>query len=102
MRDIDNDRNSGKITLVVKMGSGNAKIYHLALLATGMLAAVVFTILNYSSYFQLIYLATFVLMIKNLLVVYKNVEVKQLDPYLKQLAISTLIFSVVFGLGLLF
>ena len=44
MRDIDNDRDSGKRTLVVFMGSKKARYYHLFLILFGFLSWFIFTV----------------------------------------------------------
>lgn len=98
MRDIDNDRNSGKHTLVVKMGAQKAKIYHTILITTAILSAIVFSILNYSSPLQFLYFLIFPLIIRNIWLVFKIDTPRNFDPLLKQLAVSTLVFTVIFGL----
>lgn len=101
LRDVENDRKSGKHTLVVKMGSRKAKIYHATLLITAMLSALIFIILNFSSSWQFAFILTFPLFIKNMWVVFKNKISKELDPFLKQLALATLLFTIVFGFSLI-
>ncbi len=101
MRDIENDRKSNKNTLVVIMGSKKAKYYHLFLLSAGMLSALFYILINYNNYFQLLSILMFPLFIRNINSVYKNKIVTQLDPELKKLAISTLIFAIVFGFSFL-
>lgn len=101
LRDAENDRKSGKHTLVVKMGSRRGKIYHSVLLATALLSALLFTLLNFSVAWQFIYILTFPLFIRNIQVVFSNKTPKELDPFLKQLAISTLLFTISFGIGLI-
>lgn len=101
MRDVVNDTKTGKRTLVVKMGSDAAKQYHLCLLALSMLLACIYTYWHWAGAFQLIFLLSFPLLIKNILVVFKNSNSRDLDPELKRLALSTLFFSISFGLGLI-
>lgn len=100
LRDRDNDAAFGKKTIVVKLGAGNAKIYHAILLISGMAAAVVYTFLNSTSGWNWIYLLSFPLFIRSITVVFKNKDSHALDPELKALALSTLLFSVLFGVGL--
>ena len=102
MRDIENDRESGKRTLVVKMGKQKAKYYHLFLVSGGMASAMLYTFLNFNTYTQLGYIVGFPLLIRNIQVVFSNHEAQKLDPYLKQLAISTLLFAILFGISGLF
>jgi len=101
LRDVANDSKTGKKTLVVKIGSANAKIYHLFLLSTTMILACVYTFMNWETVFQLLFLLSFPLLLRNILVVFKNTNTRELDPELKRLALSTLLFSLSFGLGLI-
>lgn len=100
MRDRESDERSGKNTLVVKIGEEFAKYYHYYLLLAAFLFAFLYTMIHYSSAWQLLFVIAFVPIFKHLITVYKNDDPKELDPELKKLAISTFIFSVLFGLGL--
>ncbi len=102
MRDIENDSKTGKTTIVVKMGSRNAKTYHFILLIFAMLSACLYTILEWEGAVQLLYLISFPFLIKNSVVVMKNTNPRELDPELKRLALTTFLFSLCFGLGLIF
>jgi 1,4-dihydroxy-2-naphthoate octaprenyltransferase len=66
-----------------------------------MACAAAFTLIDFRSPWQFIYLISFPLFIRNGLAVSRITESSQLDPYLKQLALSTLLFVLTFGLGLL-
>lgn len=101
LRDRDNDAMHNKHTLVVKLGLQRAKIYHAILLISGMLAAVIYTLLTGASLFKWIYLISFVGIVKSILVVLKNQQPEELYPELKRLSLSTLIFSILFGIGLM-
>ncbi|HZL11005.1 MAG TPA: 1,4-dihydroxy-2-naphthoate polyprenyltransferase [Prolixibacteraceae bacterium] len=102
MRDIENDRNSGKNTVVVRIGSSKSKIYHTLLIFSGMFTAVIFTVLNSSSVFQWMFLLAFPLFVRDLVKINKIAEPRQFDPFLKKLSLTTLLFTVLFGLGILF
>lgn len=101
MRDIKNDLASGKKTLAAKMGLEKAKKYHLLLISIGMLSAVVYTRFNFTSAWNLIYLICFPMFLIQLRNIFRIYDQKLLDPYLKKLALTTLLFSVLFGIGLL-
>nr|WP_111709315.1 1,4-dihydroxy-2-naphthoate polyprenyltransferase [Lutibacter citreus] len=100
MRDRESDIKTNKNTIAVKIGSENAKYYHYFLLITSFLFTLVFTIINYKSVYQFLFVVAYIPIIKHFIVVFKNKESKLLDPELKKLAISTFVFSVLFGLGL--
>ncbi|MDO9615033.1 MAG: 1,4-dihydroxy-2-naphthoate polyprenyltransferase [Bacteroidota bacterium] len=101
MRDIENDRNSGKNTVVVRMGSANSKYYHTSLIAIGWLTAVVYVALRFQSVYQVIFLFTLPLFINDLMKINRIQEPRELDPFLKKLSIATLLFTVLFGIGIL-
>ncbi|MEO6818210.1 MAG: 1,4-dihydroxy-2-naphthoate polyprenyltransferase [Ginsengibacter sp.] len=101
LRDRENDRSSGKITMIVKLGLEKGRIYHAFLLFTGLISALAFTFINYKHPIQFIYLITFPLFIRSVLVVFKNTDPALLYPELKKLALATLAFAITFGLGLI-
>lgn len=101
MRDIENDRNSKKNTMVVRMGSVHAKIYHSLLILMGMLAAVIFSALNSTSTFQWLFLLSFPFFIGDLIQIGRITNPQKFDPFLKKLSLATLLFTVLFGLGII-
>ena len=101
MRDRASDIKSGKETLVVKIGAEFAKYYHYYLLIASFLTAILYVVIHYKSAFQFLFLLAFILIFKHGWVVYKNRDPKFLDAELKKLALSTFLFSIFFGLGLL-
>lgn len=102
MRDRASDIKAGKNTLVVKFGSELAKKYHYSLLIGAFILVLLFTIIRFTSVLQLIYIIAFVPILFHLKVVFNNKIPKELDSELKKLALSTFLFAVLFGLGLLF
>jgi len=101
MRDIENDLKSGKRTIASRFGFKKAKIYHEFLIHSGGITATIFVVINYTSPWNLIYMILVPLFMKDLLKIHKINEKNTLDPYLKKLAISTLLFSILYGVGLL-
>ena len=63
-------------------------------------SALVYTMITYQSVWQLLFLISVPLFIKNGVAVSRK-PAHELDPYLKQMAISTLIFVLLFGAGLI-
>lgn len=99
IRDIDSDRKAGKFSIPVRIGREKAVVYHWFLLLAGISSAILYTVLTYASAWQLLFLATAPLFFMN----GKAVSTKpshELDPYLRQMAVSTLLFVVLFGLGM--
>jgi 1,4-dihydroxy-2-naphthoate octaprenyltransferase len=99
MRDRISDQKAGKNTIVVKMGAYKAKIYHTTLLVIGWMAIIIFSIISFRSSISFLYLLTAPLFWRNIIAVRKVNDPKDFDPFLKQLAISTFIFSILFALG---
>ncbi len=101
MRDIENDRNSEKKTVVVRMGSAKSKYYHTSLIAIGWLTAILFLVLRSQSVYQALFLLTLPLFVNDLVKINRIQESRQLDPFLKKLSIATLLFTVLFGIGII-
>lgn len=100
MRDIQNDKNSGKNTLVVKMGLKNAKFYHNSLIVVAILCMMSFALLTKTSIFPIL-LVNF-LLIQHLKVVHKAQNYKDFDPELKKVALGTFALSLLLSLTLVF
>jgi 1,4-dihydroxy-2-naphthoate octaprenyltransferase len=99
IRDIDSDRKAGKLSIPVRIGRSAAIRYHWVLLFTGLICSVVFTAMNFRSVWQWLFLLVVPLIYLNGAAVMKKTG-QELDPYLKQMAITTLLYVVTFGLGL--
>lgn len=98
IRDIESDRLAGKFSIPVRVGKEKASLYHWLLLSGGMISAISFSLLNYHSPWQFLYLLALPLLIKNGLAISKKPST-ELDPFLKQMALSTLFFVLLFGIG---
>jgi len=99
IRDIVSDKLAGKITVPVRLGPQRARRYHLLLLALGVVAATAYVLLNYHSPWQWLFLLSLPLFFFNGSQVLTRQESLQLDPLLKQMALSTLVFTLLFGIG---
>jgi 1,4-dihydroxy-2-naphthoate polyprenyltransferase len=100
IRDIDSDRKAGKYSIPVRIGREKAIVYHWFLLLTGVTSALTYTLLNFNSPWQLLFLLSFPLFVINGMAISKKPS-HDLDPYLKQMALSTLLFVLLFGVGLI-
>ncbi len=98
IRDIESDRQAGKFSIPVRIGKEKASYYHWFLLVTGWLSALAYTFLVYESPVQFLFLLSFPLFLINGLAVHKK-SPEDLDPYLRQMALSTLLFVILFGSG---
>lgn len=99
IRDIHSDLLAGKISVPVRLGPKHARVYHIILLTCGVASALAYVLLNYYSWTQLLFVLAIPMLIINGLNVWRKQTSAELDPYLKQMAISTLIFVVLFGIG---
>ncbi|HNP95177.1 MAG TPA: 1,4-dihydroxy-2-naphthoate polyprenyltransferase [Cyclobacteriaceae bacterium] len=100
IRDIESDRQAGKFSVPVRIGRERAVIYHWILILSGLASAIAYTFINFNSYFQWLFIITIPLFLVNAASVNRK-RAADLDPYLKQLAISTLAFVLLFGIGIL-
>ena len=98
IRDIDSDRIAGKQSIPVRIGLDRARIYHWSLLIGGVLAAIVYVAIDYSSAWQWLFLLTTPLFIRNGRAV-SGRPPTELDPFLGQMSLSTLLFVICFGAG---
>jgi 1,4-dihydroxy-2-naphthoate octaprenyltransferase len=99
IRDIVSDKKAGKMSIPVRIGRTNATLYHWLLMALAIIASLVYVAINYHSPYQFLFLTTTPFLIFNGMKVTTNKESKKLDPMLKQMAISTLLFIIAFGVG---
>jgi 1,4-dihydroxy-2-naphthoate octaprenyltransferase len=100
IRDIESDFKAGKLSIPVRLGREKAVIYHFVLLFLGLSSAIIYTVLHWQNPIQLLFLITLPLLLRNVSAVQKNTNPQELDPYLKQMALTTLLFVLSFGLGL--
>lgn len=100
IRDIESDKKAGKFSIPVRIGKEKAIRYHWFLLISGVLFSVAYTVINFQSYWQLLFLLSVPLLYKNAVAV-KNKPSHELDPYLKQMALATLVFVLLFGIGII-
>jgi 1,4-dihydroxy-2-naphthoate octaprenyltransferase len=98
IRDIESDRRAGKRSIPTRVGRRNATRYHWALLAGGFLCAVLYVLLTYTSPWQFFFVVSLPLLIRNGLAVARTPS-PQLDPYLKQMSLTSLLFVFTFGIG---
>lgn len=97
MRDIENDRASGKITIAVKLGINRAKAYH-----GGLTLASFFFFLGYSNlyepapWYRYLYLLVFLFLFR----IMDGIRRKNghaLDPYLRLTSLSGFLLSLLFS-----
>ena len=100
IRDIKSDFNAGKISIPVRLGAHYAALYHLSLIAVAMALPVVYCMENNLLKPQnLLFVLAYPFFSWNC---YKIATLTpcQMNPYLKQLALSTFLFSVLFSVAI--
>jgi 1,4-dihydroxy-2-naphthoate octaprenyltransferase len=100
IRDIESDRSAGKFSIPVRIGRENAIQYHWFLIFGGLATACIYSVVMFESITQFMFVLSAPLFIKNGLAVGSRPS-SELDPYLKQMALTTLFFVLLFGAGLL-
>ena len=101
IRDIKSDQAAGKHSIPVRIGKKQAVSYHITLILTGSLAALSFLIIHREFYAIISTSISFFFFANHLIKVYKAKSSFELDPQLKFLALSTLLFVLLFGFSIL-
>lgn len=101
IRDIKTDKLAGKRSIPVRLGRARAVAYHWLLLALGITCSIIYVLLDFSSYYQWLFIICLPLLISNAHAVHHRRTAAELDPYLRQMALTTLLYVATFGLGLL-
>ncbi|MDY2948155.1 MAG: 1,4-dihydroxy-2-naphthoate polyprenyltransferase [Mannheimia varigena] len=100
LRDINQDRQAGKNTLIVRIGSQNGRKYHVALLVLAVISYLIFAILEFEHWYSFIFLLAVPLLAKHARFVYLHQDPKELYPILGQMAGLALITNLLFSLGI--
>lgn len=100
MRDIVSDEKAGKITIPVRLGIQKARIYHSLLIVLPIILTSAFVAIHLTHYANFCFLIVLPLLIRHLRAVWKVNDTQLLDPELKKLALTTLLFALSFGLGM--
>lgn len=101
LRDIRNDKSSGKITMAVRLGFDAAKGYHGILLMGGLLCLIAFTAVAFRGMPQWGWLITLPALGTHLRTVLRAHDPASLDPQLKKLALATFFTALAFSAGLI-
>ena len=103
LRDHENDAANGKNTLVVQMGYNKGKGYHYGLILGGWSCAYIYLFtIGISRPEQLLFSILLPIFVFDLVRISHIKDPVFIDPFLKRLAISTLLFSLGFGICIQF
>ena len=100
MRDYENDKASGKNSLVVKLGVKNAFIYHCLLIGGAFVCLTVYLVMHQAAWYSYLFLLLSILFIKDLIAI-KKTKPELLDPFLGRQVKHSFLLVVVFGVLLL-
>lgn len=98
VRDIESDKIAGKYSIPVRIGKENAARYHWFLLAAGLASTIIYTAGAFHTPLQLLFLLVTPLLFINGRAVATKPSA-ELDSYLRQMAMTTLLFVILFGIG---
>ena len=101
MRDYENDKASGKNSLVVKLGLRKAFVYHCLLIGGAFVFLTVYLVLHQAAWYSYLFLLLFSLFIKDLIAI-KKTKPESLDPFLGRQVKHSFLLVVVYGILLLF
>jgi 1,4-dihydroxy-2-naphthoate octaprenyltransferase len=101
IRDIESDIKTGKNSIPVRLGKAKAVVYHWFLLGGGFLCAVLYALLETSSFewSHWLFIVIIPLLLKIGIGVQKGQKPADIDPFLKVMALTTLLFVLTFGIG---
>lgn len=91
IRDIESDKEAGKMSIPVRIGETKAKVYHFVLVIISMTSLTLFGYL--SSKLPFYFVISFTVFVIHLVKTY-NTKAEDFDPMLKQLALGTFFCSV--------
>ena len=81
MRDYENDKASGKNSLVVKLGLKKAFIYHCLFIGGAFVCLAVYLVLHQAAWYSYLFVVLFLLFLKDLIAI-KKTKPELLDPFL--------------------
>ncbi|XOD69084.1 MAG: 1,4-dihydroxy-2-naphthoate octaprenyltransferase [Flavobacteriales bacterium AspAUS03] len=99
MRDIESDRQSGKYTLVVRIGLEKAKLYHIFLVLLPFALGGIFVLLDYKNLLQWSFFVLLPPIFSHLKRTIAVIDRRDFDPELKKVSLTTLAYALLMGLG---
>lgn len=98
IRDIESDKKSGKFSIPVRIGRKKAILYHWIILTSAIFSILIYGVYKEYGLLNYIFILSFPLFFIHGVKVTRLPQDK-LDPQLKMLALSTLLFVLLFGLN---
>ena len=100
MRDYENDKASGKNSLVVKLGLKKAFIYHCLLIVGAFVCLAVYLVLHHAAWYPYLFVVLFLFYLKDLIAI-KTTKPELLDPFLGRQVKHSFLLVVIYGILLL-
>ena len=100
MRDYENDKASGKNSLVVKLGLRKAFIYHCLLIGGAFVCLTIYLVLHQARWYSYLFVVLFLLFLKDLIAI-KKTKPELLDPFLGRQVKHSFLLVLVYGILLL-
>lgn len=101
MRDYENDKASGKNSLVVKLGLKQAFVYHCLLIGGAFVCLTAYLVLHHAAWYSYLFLLLSALFINDIIAIIKT-RPEQLDPFLGRQVRNTFLLVLVYGVLLVF
>ncbi len=98
IRDMESDKVTGKFSIPVRLGKRNASLYHTLILSTAFFSCILFVVLDFDKWTELLFIIMSPLLVKNIRAIHSKTS-SELDPLLRQMVLSTLLFSILFSIG---
>ncbi len=103
LRDIESDKQANKRSIPVRIGYKNGLIYHVFLITSAIIAAIIYLLVNEKITYKLMFIVPVVILLvfhtRNVLINGENPAL--MNKYLKQMALLSLTFSLSLGIVLL-
>ena len=96
MRDYENDKASGKNSLVVKLGQKKAFVYHCLLIGGAFVCLTIYLVLHHAAWYSCLFLLLSLLFIKDLIAI-KKTKPELLDPFLGRQVRNSFLLVLAFG-----
>ena len=100
MRDVENDRASGKNSLVVKLGLKKAFVYHCLLIVGAFVCLTIYLVLHHATWYSYLFWLLFPLFLKDLIAINKT-KPELLDPFLGRQVKHSFLLVAFYGMLLL-
>lgn len=101
IRDVENDKNSHKKTICVRLGEKKGKYYHAALIVCAIITMLIYNILIKGGVCHFLFVLLIPLFVFHIIFVFKN-SGKLLDKHFPILVMGSFLWAFLAGIGLLF